>query len=656
MDEVLSQAPRRAVARGRPGARPDGAQPVPGAVRARSRRRRSRPTPAAAAAAPRRASARTGAERGTAECGARARRRRPPCPRAVVPPAPVSVAPAPVAARQRARRGPAAGCASGSPGRGGAGRTGSGCRAGDSRRRCSVRRPRPPASPVVATPAPTRAPVPVAQPAAAAAAPPPAPAAPIAPPPSAPAKAAPAPMPARASARRQRPRRPRRAARRGERGAGAGAGPVPLAARRARLADAAGRAAARSCRSSPRRWRARPIDALAVGAAILAEPARPLAGRSDDDPDVARGLRAHAARRARMAGRRGARRRTGRAGRAAVGAGPERDGEYRWRGPDRRGRRRAVGVHDVGHPAGERQRQRGRGDARAHGLRPDRRVHRGGRGGRRRASTRSPPTRIARWWAWPASFTPRWSSATTTTRWDGLESVALRRGRERAIVRPLRGMGGPAVLAAAGQVALPGRAHRAAVEGRRAAGGEVTCRSSTTRRASSTSRSCTTARAWPARRRTSRTSTSCLPDGNKGKMISLATGDDRTLFFDFLPVSALGVRGFTTRFQLYTVPGPDALQHDPQARAARGGRSGLRGRLAVGPAARQRRELSQPRREPQGVRPQPGHDSPRDAVQQARPGPDRAASTTWSFSSTAASGAFPRSRPSPSTGPACSTP
>ena len=47
----------------------------------------------------------------------------------------------------------------------------------------------------------------------------------------------------------------------------------------------------------------------------------------------------------------------------------------------------------------------------------------------------------------------------------------------------------------------------------------------------------------------------CLPDGNKGKMISLATGDDRTLFFDFLPVSALEVRGFTTRFQLYTVPG-----------------------------------------------------------------------------------------------------
>jgi len=47
----------------------------------------------------------------------------------------------------------------------------------------------------------------------------------------------------------------------------------------------------------------------------------------------------------------------------------------------------------------------------------------------------------------------------------------------------------------------------------------------------------------------------CLPDTNKGNIISLATGDDRTIFFDFLPVSALKVRGFETRFQLYTVPG-----------------------------------------------------------------------------------------------------
>jgi len=46
-----------------------------------------------------------------------------------------------------------------------------------------------------------------------------------------------------------------------------------------------------------------------------------------------------------------------------------------------------------------------------------------------------------------------------------------------------------------------------------------------------------------------------LPEANRGQMISLATGDDRTIFFDFLPVSAVTVRGFETRFQLYTVPG-----------------------------------------------------------------------------------------------------
>jgi signal recognition particle receptor subunit beta len=46
-----------------------------------------------------------------------------------------------------------------------------------------------------------------------------------------------------------------------------------------------------------------------------------------------------------------------------------------------------------------------------------------------------------------------------------------------------------------------------------------------------------------------------LPAASKGNMISLAAGDDRTIFFDFLPVSAVAVRGFTTKFQLYTVPG-----------------------------------------------------------------------------------------------------
>jgi len=41
----------------------------------------------------------------------------------------------------------------------------------------------------------------------------------------------------------------------------------------------------------------------------------------------------------------------------------------------------------------------------------------------------------------------------------------------------------------------------------------------------------------------------------KGNLISLATELDRTLFFDFLPVNLGNIRGFKTRFHLYTVPG-----------------------------------------------------------------------------------------------------
>lgn len=41
----------------------------------------------------------------------------------------------------------------------------------------------------------------------------------------------------------------------------------------------------------------------------------------------------------------------------------------------------------------------------------------------------------------------------------------------------------------------------------------------------------------------------------KGKMITLATETERTLFFDFLPLSLGDIKGFKTRFHLYTVPG-----------------------------------------------------------------------------------------------------
>ncbi len=43
--------------------------------------------------------------------------------------------------------------------------------------------------------------------------------------------------------------------------------------------------------------------------------------------------------------------------------------------------------------------------------------------------------------------------------------------------------------------------------------------------------------------------------GNKGRMVTLNTENERTLFFDFLPLDLGEIRGFKTRFHLYTVPG-----------------------------------------------------------------------------------------------------
>ena len=46
-----------------------------------------------------------------------------------------------------------------------------------------------------------------------------------------------------------------------------------------------------------------------------------------------------------------------------------------------------------------------------------------------------------------------------------------------------------------------------------------------------------------------------VPAQSKGKMASLATSQDRTLFFDFLPLKAEAIEGFVCKFQMYTVPG-----------------------------------------------------------------------------------------------------
>src|SRR6266853_955224 len=47
-----------------------------------------------------------------------------------------------------------------------------------------------------------------------------------------------------------------------------------------------------------------------------------------------------------------------------------------------------------------------------------------------------------------------------------------------------------------------------------------------------------------------------VPDPtSKGKMTSLATSSDRTLYFDFFPLEAVAIKGFKTKFALFTVPG-----------------------------------------------------------------------------------------------------
>ena len=46
-----------------------------------------------------------------------------------------------------------------------------------------------------------------------------------------------------------------------------------------------------------------------------------------------------------------------------------------------------------------------------------------------------------------------------------------------------------------------------------------------------------------------------LPDDRRGRLVSIATEQERTLFFDFMPVALGAVNGFTTRIHLYTVPG-----------------------------------------------------------------------------------------------------
>jgi len=46
-----------------------------------------------------------------------------------------------------------------------------------------------------------------------------------------------------------------------------------------------------------------------------------------------------------------------------------------------------------------------------------------------------------------------------------------------------------------------------------------------------------------------------MPESAKGELTMLSTQQDRTLYFDFLPLRSTAIKGFVSRFQLYTVPG-----------------------------------------------------------------------------------------------------
>ena len=113
------------------------------------------------------------------------------------------------------------------------------------------------------------------------------------------------------------------------------------------------------------------------------------------------------------------------------------------------------------------------------------------------------------------------------------------------------------------------------------------CLSSTFPHAKSTASSCTTVPVWAERPPICNGCTTTRATGRKGKMISLATETDRTLFFDFLPLDLGTVRGFKTPSAPLHGSGTGVLRSQPQADPERRGRRGVRGRFAARAAGRQ---------------------------------------------------------------------
>ena len=82
-----------------------------------------------------------------------------------------------------------------------------------------------------------------------------------------------------------------------------------------------------------------------------------------------------------------------------------------------------------------------------------------------------------------------------------------------------------------------------------------------------------------------------VPAAHRGKMVSMKTRTERTLFFDFLPVDLGEMGGFKTRFLLYTVPGQVYYNATRKLVLTRRGRRRLRGRLGARQDERERRRV-----------------------------------------------------------------
>ena len=110
-----------------------------------------------------------------------------------------------------------------------------------------------------------------------------------------------------------------------------------------------------------------------------------------------------------------------------------------------------------------------------------------------------------------------------------------------------------------------------------------------------------------------------VPDTRRGRMVSLATQGDRTLFFDFLPHRPGEHLGVPDQVPAVHRAGAELLQRDAEAGAAGRGRRRVRGRQPGAAVRRQPREPAEPAGEPAEPGRGRAHDADRVPVQQAGP-------------------------------------